>query len=235
MCLFKVFTKYLFKLFLILVLFTIISCEKGTEPDNESKKPALNRYIPLNVGNAWTYEVKTRSYGGFISGRIFDGVEIWKIISISNDTTSFKIECVFNGFSYDYDDSFYYDSTAYTDLINYLDIIFVNNSSSEFPSQSIKLQKCDSCASSTILKTLLEQEIVNEYNYLEVVFPPESDSLLIRSPNPITLNDGVSTTLKIDYIIKKGLGIIELKTYNYDTADHGFNISYKLIDHQIYD
>jgi hypothetical protein len=119
-------------------------------------QPKFINYIPLKIGNTWIYEVETNSYSASTIVYVFEGVETWEIVSISYDSSSFKIKSVFNGLSYSHDVSSYYDSTRYTDVINFLDIKFVNGPSPEFPSQSIVLQNCENCVGRTILKTLFQ-------------------------------------------------------------------------------
>ena len=116
--------------------------------------------------------------------------------------------------------------------INFLDIKFVNGPSPEVPSQSIVLQNCENCVGRTILKTLFQEEIINKYKYLEVAFPLDRDNTLEVSPDKIEIYSGITTTLKIEYIIQKDLGILELQNYRYNTTDFGYCMIYKLVDHQ---
>ena len=224
---------------LILMCFLIINiiivrCKKSTDPNSTNTDPDpitnnLTTYIPLQIGNSWTYIVQ--SLYSYVWGQEYRtmGIEVWKIESISEDSLKFGLECEFNGIRRKYDRGILLDSTIYENQTTLFDIILLAGPDSVRASLSIVLEGwVTGDTNFTVLGRFLNRKFFSDYRCLEVSFSRESDSLLNISHGPIYTD---SYYHKIDYQIQRNLGIIDINLGM--QSDNVANYSYELISCQL--
>ncbi|MBC8374401.1 MAG: hypothetical protein H8E26_00050 [FCB group bacterium] len=171
-------------------------------------------YIPLAIGNQWTFEVENRL--GAEHRRLLTGIESWEIIDLTPDLSLATIRSVFTGYNITQDlYSGSQDSVVVTDYTSYfyfhfddkyLGIITPPNFSIEFNSPLGFLYTCQTALSQKLLRVEYSYEMTDTLsryqNCIEqIIAAPgvEVDATLIR-------NVGISY---LDYEVCVAPGYVE--------------------------
>jgi len=227
-------TNILILTFIIIINLIISSCNRSKDPISSGTDPGLQNdglitYIPLHVGNNWTYRAISNVSNGYGFETRISGIEKWQIDSITQNGNEFRMKCEFNGTRKSYLYGVLQNSISFNNVTNYLDIILYPGPYYSTKKSLSMVLKGYVGSNFMILKDLLERKFINNYRFLEVSFPAKSDSILSISHGPIWIDSYHHT---INYIIQKDLGIKSAKLSMY--SEGVASISFDLLDHQLY-
>lgn len=208
----------------LIFLLIFISCSENPASSNNSR-PTIVKYLPLSVGNQWTYDFNF-FFNDDIGGRIESlGISEWQITNIDEDSSSIELKVNFQGSVIRYDRGEVIDSSCYSNQIVYFELEYMEENKKGY----LIKNKCAGCDSNiSYLNSIFNSEMLKDYKYLFIGYPDSSGNPLTK-----TYVEGTSSaTFILEYDLNMTIGFEKL-SYRNESSINIWRYNYILKDYQL--